>query len=532
MIDSMTTEVVATPGVVATQPGDDQKPKFVDPSEYGIEVQKGLSIENAFAPKVIEAEGYNEVYKHILTKEISKEVCQEARELRLKLMRVRTGIGTIHEAEKAYYIAAGKFCDALKKKLQTPISQMEEKLEEIEKHFENLEKQRLAKIEADRKEMIRPFVSEIDLAGMSFSNMPDDVFEAYMTAKKTGFEQRQKEEALRQKEIEDQRAEAEKKAAESETFRTRLSKFEAVTWNGQEAISNVDNKTVVITYEDMVGLPDYEFYEIVNTHNNFVEAEREKFRQKKAIENHRRAELTPVIPFIGPNMTIDEIIGLDNEDYMAEFERLTKQKHIYDEAEKAKKERARRRDILTPLADYISEIDTVVDAPETVFNEAVAAAKTAKAWAEKVMARRSSIASFTDYIEDIEAVIILGDSEFEAALLKAKKDKEWAVEKAMRQKTVLSLAKYIQDPEAVIELDAAAFEVEMRKASKLHAEAEENERKLKSAPDRQKLVAFARTIEGLPFPVVDNDDAKACLKKVETALRGLVELLDKTSEVI
>jgi hypothetical protein len=155
---------------------------LIDPKEYGLEELKASQIEQSFAPKLVERNGYVAVYEQLLTKEISKEVSKEAGELRKKLVKVRTGIADIHKTEKAFYLASGRYVDALKNKLTLPIEQMEEQLASIEKHFEIIEKKRIQDLHNSRLEMIIPYVD--DTTGLSFGTMQDDVFEAYLTAKK------------------------------------------------------------------------------------------------------------------------------------------------------------------------------------------------------------------------------------------------------------------------------------------------------------------------------------------------------------
>lgn len=155
---------------------------LIDPKEYGLEELKASQIEQSFAPKLVERNGYVAVYEQLLTKEITKEVSKEAGDLRKKLVKVRTGIADIHKTEKAFYLASGRYVDALKNKLTLPIEQMEEQLTAIEKHYENIEKQRIENLHNERLAMIMPYLD--DVTGLSFGSMEQDVFNAYLTAKK------------------------------------------------------------------------------------------------------------------------------------------------------------------------------------------------------------------------------------------------------------------------------------------------------------------------------------------------------------
>lgn len=158
----------------------------VDPQEFGIDTNKGLTISQSFAPKIVERDGYVAVYEQLITKELTKEVCKEASDLRKKLVKVRTGIADIHKTEKAFYLASGKYIDALKNKLTLPVEQMEAKLTEIEDYFENLEKERIKNLNDSRIALVLPYVD--DATNLKLSDMEEDVFAAYLLTKKNAYE--------------------------------------------------------------------------------------------------------------------------------------------------------------------------------------------------------------------------------------------------------------------------------------------------------------------------------------------------------
>lgn len=169
-----------------------QELTLIDPKEFGLEEKKVSSIEASFLPKKVEADGFVQVYEQILTKEINKDTCKEARELRLKLVKVRTGISDVHKTEKAFYLASGKYVDALKNKLTLPITQMEEKLTEIEKYFENQEKERLQKLRSERESKLGQFGTDTTFIALDL--MTDDQFQDLFEKEKLAFDTRKKQE--------------------------------------------------------------------------------------------------------------------------------------------------------------------------------------------------------------------------------------------------------------------------------------------------------------------------------------------------
>lgn len=157
----------------------------IDPKEYGLEETQVQTIEQAFAPKIAERDGLAVIYQQVITKELTEATCQEAGDLRRKLVKVRTGIAEIHKTQKAFFLAAGRFVDAWKNKETAPVEQMEENLEKIEKHFILIEQERIAKLELNRAEQLRQYT---EIIPMSLGLMQEDVFQAYLAAQKTAYE--------------------------------------------------------------------------------------------------------------------------------------------------------------------------------------------------------------------------------------------------------------------------------------------------------------------------------------------------------
>lgn len=189
---------------------------IIDPKEFGLEVKQASGIEESFMPKKIETESFIEQYNNIVNSELTTDLVKPAKELRNKLVKVRTGIAEIHKTQKAFYRAGGLFVDALKNKLTLPVEQMEEQLFNIEKHFENLEKERKANLKAERIKAFEPF--GIDVSFMPLDEMTEEQFKGQLDVAKTSYEA--KIEAERKSEQE--RIAAEQKAEEERKERERL----------------------------------------------------------------------------------------------------------------------------------------------------------------------------------------------------------------------------------------------------------------------------------------------------------------------
>ena len=163
----------------------------LNPQEYGLEESKVATIEQAFLPKIEERNALLTVYSDIINSELTPELCKRAKETRLKLVKVRTGIAEIHKTQKAFFLSAGRFVDAWKNKETEPVEQMEAQLLEIENYYVNLEKERIAKLDAERKLECLQYVSE---PVSNLGTMDDFVYASYLKGLKDAFEAKIEEE--------------------------------------------------------------------------------------------------------------------------------------------------------------------------------------------------------------------------------------------------------------------------------------------------------------------------------------------------
>lgn len=209
--------------------------KIIKASEYGLEQKQVGDVDLAFSEKVKERELLSEIYGQIIKKDINKEVAQEARELRLKAVKVKSGIASIHKSQKEFTLAFGKYCDAWKRKETEPVQQMIDGLMEIEKFEEIQEQKRLEKLQAERAEKLSLYVE--DAHERDLVKFADDEFEALLSMKKKEQEDRVAAEKKAEEErIAKEKAEAEERkriAAENEKLkkeaeeRERIAKLEA-----------------------------------------------------------------------------------------------------------------------------------------------------------------------------------------------------------------------------------------------------------------------------------------------------------------
>jgi hypothetical protein len=221
------------------------KELVLNTESYGIEKSKAEQIEKTFVPMVAMLKEFESAFEAITAeanKGITKEVTLKAKKIRLEIAKIRIETDKIRKREKEEYLRAGKAIDGVANILKFAVSEKEEKLKEIEKHFENIEKERLQKIHNER--MIELEEYEADVNGVDLGSMPDDVYKQFLKGYKLAYENKKaaekkaeeeriaREEAERKRQIEIEaenkrlKAEAEKAKAE-EAKREKQEKIEA-----------------------------------------------------------------------------------------------------------------------------------------------------------------------------------------------------------------------------------------------------------------------------------------------------------------
>ena len=176
---------------------------LIDPAEFGLDEQKGKEVAEVFLPIITERDLLAKDYTAIISQPVTPVTIKQARELRLKVVKLRTNTDRIHKVAKAFYLAGGRYADAWKNKNTVVFEQMEEKLEDIELHDIRIEIARIEKLAEDRKLELASY-TEIFPDGLG--QMPQEVFDAYLSGLKLAYEKKLAEE----KRLEDERIEQER----------------------------------------------------------------------------------------------------------------------------------------------------------------------------------------------------------------------------------------------------------------------------------------------------------------------------------
>jgi len=169
----------------------------IDHNEFGLEEKQAKDIQSGLAQVLAERNVFAEQYALIIKEELNEDTIDDlvdrAKELHGKILKNRTkGIDAWHTTEKAFYLAGGRFVDAIKNKYRPENLRMEEQLMEIVKYKENLEKKRLDELRASRLERIMPFLEN---EPPSIELMDEDVFKNFLIGSEMAFKQREQQNA-------------------------------------------------------------------------------------------------------------------------------------------------------------------------------------------------------------------------------------------------------------------------------------------------------------------------------------------------
>ena len=208
----------------------------LDASEYGIEPSKAKQLEKVFVPMVEKFKELEKEYNLVLSsKEITKDVCDDAKTVRNKYVKVRTGADAVHKIAKEKILIETRAIDGLRNIIKYAVIDHEESLMKVERHFEKIEAEKNEKIREERKAELAKYNTDPGVGDLAL--MSSDVWRHYLNSVKSEYEQRIEAEKQAEKErlakIEADRIEQERIRKENEQLkkeaeaRERQAKIEA-----------------------------------------------------------------------------------------------------------------------------------------------------------------------------------------------------------------------------------------------------------------------------------------------------------------
>ena len=183
----------------------------VNPREFGLEENKALELTSGLTTILAERDVLKNAYIGVIELELTEENLQTFKDLCLRIRNNRTkGIEVWHKTNKEFFLTGGRFVDAIKNKEIAENERMENKLLEAEKHFENLEKERLKAIHNERLQKLLPF--DYEIGTIDYSAMDENMFSAILLGAETSHKNKlEAERLIEEKRLENLRIEAEEK---------------------------------------------------------------------------------------------------------------------------------------------------------------------------------------------------------------------------------------------------------------------------------------------------------------------------------
>jgi len=151
---------------------------------------KSASVRKAFEPMVKMLEKMEIEAEEIYSLDLNKETCGKARGLRLRIQKVRIDADKARKEEKAQYILGGNAIQGFYNIFKAAITPVETRLEEIEKHFENLAKKKIEDLQAKRTLLLEKI--GLDGSIMKLGEMDEDVWDNYFSGVSLKFKNEEK----------------------------------------------------------------------------------------------------------------------------------------------------------------------------------------------------------------------------------------------------------------------------------------------------------------------------------------------------
>ena len=178
-------------------------------------------LDNAFLPVIQTIESLRTEHEEMMSLELTDENCLTIKTFAKKYQKLRSATDQIHKSEKAFYLEGGRAVGKFKTDTYKLIEPLEKEALERGEYFINLEKGRIAKLQAEREAEYKKNGGQdifIDLG-----NMPEDVWNNFLAGVKQAYELRieaeKKAEAERLQKEAEERAERERMRAENERLR-------------------------------------------------------------------------------------------------------------------------------------------------------------------------------------------------------------------------------------------------------------------------------------------------------------------------
>ena len=186
----------------------------LDMAQYGLQENKATEIKNLYVPMIKMLTDMEAAFNNVVGKKITTELSFEARDLRLKIAKVRTDADKARKGAKAEYLRANNAIQGAYNAVEYATKSKEEKLLVIEKHLEIIEQERKAKLKEERELALVKY--EVETEHINLGEMNLEVWTSYFEGVKLQHENK----IAAEKKVESDRV-AKEKAEREEQERIR-----------------------------------------------------------------------------------------------------------------------------------------------------------------------------------------------------------------------------------------------------------------------------------------------------------------------
>ena len=331
--------------------------EIIKAEKFGIEEKTATELTNGLAVPRAERKLLKEEFDKVSKLEITKENKSVFKDLRLRIRNNRTkGTNVWHKAGKEYFLRGGQFLDAIKNKDNQENEAMEQVLLDAENHFENLEKERITKLQKERVKILSEYIE--DAHERDLAQMEDDVWESFLQVKRqTYLDKIESEKKAEEERIKVEKLEAEKLEL-SQKRQSELRPYYAFLKEDLD-LKELPEKEYQSKLKELKKLKsehDAEQQRILDENNRL----KKEAEEKAELIASRTKELQPFVVFI---RDYNGLISKDEKEYQKEFSDIKKGAQDHWEFERKEKERKEKEEKQNQIeADKLAKIQAKKEA--------------------------------------------------------------------------------------------------------------------------------------------------------------------------
>lgn len=152
----------------------------------GLSDSKAAQVKAVFQPMVKMLEGFESVYSDVMSEEQTQEKSEKAKSLRLDIAKVRIKADKARKAQKEECLREGNAIQGVYNVLKFAIADKEEKLREVETHYDRIEEERIEKVQAERASTLAKY--DVVTSNPHLGVMADEVWVNYLSGVKQNYE--------------------------------------------------------------------------------------------------------------------------------------------------------------------------------------------------------------------------------------------------------------------------------------------------------------------------------------------------------